>query len=82
VAGVRCGRLAAMQILMPTEVGLINSSSTMDLTREGWARQGADVHALRLDQAAGGGLDSGLDAGGGSEFFTGFVDVEIDGPLG
>lgn len=54
----------------------------MDLTREGWARQGANVHALRLDQAAGGGLDSGLDAGGGAEFFTGFVDMEINGPLG
>ena len=82
MAGVRCGRLAAMWILMPTEVGLINSSSTTDLTREGWARQGAHVHALRFDQAAGGGLDSGLDAGGGAEFFTGPVDMEIDGPLG
>src|SRR5712671_1163624 len=43
--------------------------------------QEVGANALRLDQAASGGLDGGLDAGGGAELFARVVDMEVDSPL-
>ena len=48
---------------------------------ETYVSSGAAPLPLRLDQAAGGGLDGRLDAGRSAELLARVVDMEIDGPL-